>query len=438
MMTHHAARTVHPQRPVVRRGESDYPSPRAGMAVPVERTTAGDRSPWLIAERPPGSDGPAPGTAVQRRGRPANRPLPDQPPRLLDQVRHAIRLRHLSRQTEKAYVAWIRRFILFHRKRHPEMMAEPEITAFLSHLAYRGVSPSTQNQALSALLFLYRQVLRREVAWLEDLVRAKRPRRIPVVLTRDEVQAVMDRLDGTPRIMAMLMYGAGLRLMECCRLRVKDIDFGNRQIVLHAGKGNKDRLTLLPDGLEPELRTHIERVRVQHAADVRRGGGWVELPGALARKYPSAGREWGWQRVFPATRTYWHAPTGQRRRHHLHESVLQRSVRGAIGRAGVAKPAGCHTFRHCFATHLLEDGYDIRTVQELLGHRDLKTTMIYTHVAARGWRGVRSPAERLLHRGTAPPGSDPGKPDPPRDYTGPCNCAGSLTPQQPSQRKGRT
>jgi len=329
---------------------------------------------------------------------------PPTPPRLLDQVRQAIRVRHFSRETEKAYVGWVRRFILFHRKRHPEMLSEPEITGFLSSLAVdRHVSASTQNQALSALLFLYREVLRREVAWLEDLVRAKRPRRIPVVLSRDEVHAVLSRLAGTPRLMATLMYGSGLRLMECARLRVKDIDFTSHQIVVRSGKGNKDRVTLLPAAVEAALHRHLEQARIQHLADVQAGAGWVEMPDALGRKYPNAGREWGWQWAFPATRTYQHPETGQRRRHHLHESVLQRSVKAAIREAGLVKPAACHTFRHSFATHLLEDGYDIRTVQELLGHKDLSTTMIYTHVVNRGWGAVRSPADRLTIDADATP-----------------------------------
>jgi integron integrase len=361
---------------------------------------------------------------------PRTGPVP--PLRLLDQVRHAIRLRHLSRETEKAYVGWVRRFILFHRKRHPEMLGEPEITAFLSSLALdRKVSASTQNQALSALLFLYREVLRREVAWLEELVRAKRTRRIPVVLSRAEVHSVLSRLAGTPRLMATLIYGSGLRLMECARLRVKDIDFASHQIVVRSGKGNKDRVTLLPGAVEAALNKHLERGRVQHLADVQAGAGWVEMPHALARKYPNAGREWGWQWAFPATRMYRHAETGQRRRHHLHESVLQRYVKAAIREAGLVKPAACHTFRHSFATHLLEDGYDIRTVQELLGHKDLSTTMIYTHVVNRGWGAVRSPVDRL----TIDPGAAPAPPSSPvslhPDYADRHNTASYRPPRPP-------
>ena len=318
-------------------------------------------------------------------------------PRLLDRVREAIRTRHYSRLTEKAYVHWIKRYIFFHNKRHPADMGAPEVTRFLSSLAVEGkVAASTQNQALSALLFLYAQVLEVDLPWMDEIVRAKRPQRLPVVLTRDEVRAVLQRLDGVPRLMGVLLYGAGLRLLECCRLRVKDVDVATNQIVIRDGKGRKDRVTMLPAAIKPALITHIERARTQHQADLRRGAGWVELPGALARKYPNAGREWGWQWVFPATRFYVDGVTGQRRRHHLHESVLQRAVKDAVRAAGIAKPATCHTFRHSFATHLLEDGHDIRTVQELLGHRDVSTTMIYTHVLNRGPAGVRSPADRMF------------------------------------------
>jgi integron integrase len=318
-------------------------------------------------------------------------------PRLLDRVRQALQARHGSRRTEKAYVAWVRRYVLFHGKRHPADMGAAEITQFLSSLATEGnVAASTQNQALSALLFLYRHVLEQELPWLDGVVRAKQAERLPVVLTRDEVRAVLRELEGPPRLMAILLYGAGLRLLECARLRVKDVDFAASQIVVRAGKGDRDRMTMLPGAVKADLARHLEGVRAQHEADVRRGAGWVELPWALARKYPGAGREWAWQWVFPATRLYVDRVTGQRRRHHLHETVLQRAVKEAVRRAGIAKPATCHTFRHSFATHLLEDGHDIRTVQELLGHRDLSTTMIYTHVLNRCPAGVRSPADRML------------------------------------------
>lgn len=312
-------------------------------------------------------------------------------------MRDAVRLRHYSRRTEEAYIAWIRRYILFHGKRHPAEMGAAEITQFLTSLAVqRKVAAATQNQALSALLFLYREVLDREIPWLDSVVHAKRPRRLPVVLTRDEIRAVLDHLIGVPRLMAVLLYGAGLRVLECARMRVKDIDFSSNQIVVRAGKGDRDRMTMLPAAVKTDLARHLEMVRRQHEQDLKHGAGWVELPDALERKYPNAGREWAWQWVFPATRLYVDRLTGQRRRHHLHETVLQHAVRKAVLRAGTPKRATCHTFRHSFATHLLEDGHDIRTVQELLGHRDVSTTMIYTHVLNRGPGAVRSPADRLL------------------------------------------
>jgi integron integrase len=324
-------------------------------------------------------------------------PADPRKPRLLDRVRETLRTRHYSRRTEKAYVAWIRRYIFFHAKRHPAEMGAPEVTRFLTWLAMnRSVAASTQNQALSALLFLYREVLGQDLPWLEDLVRAKRRPYLPVVLTRDEVRAVVGRLDGVPRLMAMLMYGAGLRLLECARLRVKDVGFSTNQLVVRDGKGDKDRVTMLPATIKRDLELHLARVRAQHEADLASGAGWVELPHALTRKYPRAGLDWPWQWVFPATRIYVDRVTGQRRRHHLHESVLQRAVRHAVRLAGITAPATCHTFRHSFATHLLEDGHDIRTVQELLGHNDVSTTMIYTHVLNRGPAAVRSPADRMF------------------------------------------
>ena len=324
---------------------------------------------------------------------------PSEPPkpRLLDRVRATLRLRHYSRRTEATYVAWIRRYIFFHGKRHPVDMGAAEVTSFLSSLAVDGrVAASTQNQALSALLFLYRDVLEIDLPWLDDVVRAKRPERLPIVLTREAVVAVLRRLDGVPRLMASLLYGAGLRLLECCRLRVQDIDFATNQIVVRGGKGDKDRVTMLPTAVKAELARHLQGVRAQHESDLQHGAGWVELPTALARKYPNAGREWVWHWVFPATRPYRDRTTGQWRRHHLHESVLQRVVKDAVRRAGLAKRATPHTLRHSFATHLLEEGRDIRTVQELLGHRDVTTTQIYTHVLNRGPSGVKSPIDTIL------------------------------------------
>ena len=292
----------------------------------------------------------------------------------------------------------IRRFILFHGKRHPAEMGAPEVAQFLSSLAVEGrVAASTQNQALSALLFLYRYVLHQELPWLDDVVRARRPKHLPIVLTRDEVRAVISKMDGTPRLMATLLYCSGLRLLECARLRVQDIDFAMNQSIVRDGKGAKDRVTVLPAVAKEPLSRHLLEVKRQHGADLTCGAGWVELPWALARKYPNAGREWPWQWTFPATRFYFDRATGQRRRHHLHESVLQRAVLNAVRRAGLGKRATPHTFRHSFATHLLEDGRDIRTVQELLGHNDVSTTMIYTHVLNRGPSAVTSPADRVLH-----------------------------------------
>ena len=323
-------------------------------------------------------------------------PAPAAPPRLLDQVRDAIRRRHYSYRTEQSYVDWIKRFIRFSGRRHPRDMGAAEVTAFLSHLASeRNVAASTQNQALAALLFLYRSVLGRDLDWLQNVVRAKRPVRTPVVLSREEVGAVLRHLRGPVWLMAALMYGAGLRLLECARLRVKDVDFSRGEITVRDGKGRKDRVTVLPATLVEPLVQHLARSRRRFDDDVRRGAGYVELPDALMRKYPSAAREWGWQWVFSATRFYVHKETGHRRRHHLHESVVQRSIKQAVRAAGIPKPASAHTLRHSFATHLLERGHDLRTIQELLGHNDVSTTMIYTHVLNRGARGVVSPLDPL-------------------------------------------
>ena len=321
-------------------------------------------------------------------------------PRLLDRVRDELRLRHYSRRTEQAYRHWIVRFLRCHDCRHPRELGAPEVTAFLSHLAVgERVAAATQNQALAALLFLYRNVLGMELPWLADLVRAQRPPRLPVVLTRPEVRSLLDHLHGTPRLIASLLYGAGQRLLECAQLRVKDVDFGNRHVVVRAGKGDRDRVALLPAFAVAPLQAHLARVRRQHEEDLRHGAGWVELPTALDRKYANAGREWPWQWVFPATRTYVEPESGQVRRHHFHESAVQRAVTDAVRAAGIGKRASCHTLRHSFATHLLEDGYDIRTVQRLLGHKDVRTTMLYTHVLQQGPHGVRSPLDKLWSGG---------------------------------------
>ncbi len=318
------------------------------------------------------------------------------PTRLLDQLRLALRSRHYSKRTEQAYSLWVRRFIYFHDLRHPAEMAEPEINAFLTHLAVTGkVSASTQNQALSALLFLYSHVLRRQVGELGGVVRARQASHVPVVLTRDEVRAVLAQLDGESRLLACLMYGTGLRLSECLRLRVQDVDFEQHEITVRAGKGGKDRRTMLPRSLDRPLAVQLERARWVHRRDLADGWGSVTLPGALDRKYPAASTDWRWQWVFPQARRWRNERTGQQGRHHVHASVVQRAVKEAVGRSGVAKQAGCHTLRHSFATHLLESGYDIRTIQELLGHRNVSTTMIYTHVLNSGGYGVRSPIDSL-------------------------------------------
>jgi integron integrase len=320
--------------------------------------------------------------------------MPDAPKPLLDQLRDAIRLKHYSIRTEDAYCNWVKRFILFHHKRHPKDMGAPDIAAFLTHLAVHDtVAASTQNQALSALLFLYREVLRQELAPLSDLIYAKRPQRLPVVLTKAEVQAVLRQAPNEHQLMAKLLYGSGLRLMECVRLRVKDLDFARRQIVVRDGKGMKDRVTMLPDQLIEPLQTHLAQVRQLHTQDLERGDGAVYLPFALERKYPNANKEWGWQYVFPSRTLSTDPRSGVTRRHHVDPSGLQKAVKDAVRAAGLAKPATCHSLRHSFATHLLESGYDIRTVQELLGHADVKTTMIYTHVLNRGGLAVRSPLD---------------------------------------------
>jgi integron integrase len=315
-------------------------------------------------------------------------------PKLLDRVRGAIRLKHYSIRTEQAYSDWIRRFILFHNKRHPSEMAEPEVTEFLTHLAREGkVAASTQNQALSALLFLYKEVLKKEIGSLDQVERAKRPAKLPVVLSRDEVRRLLGELSGTARLMASLLYGSGLRLMECVRLRVKDIDFAYAQVTVRDAKGGKDRVTMLPVELVNSLQKHLAKTGAQHEQDLEDGYGSVHLPFALERKFPGAHREWIWQYVFASSRLATDPRTGKRQRHHIAEGMLQNAVKEAVRKSGLTKPASCHSLRHSFATHLLEKGYDIRTVQELLGHKDVSTTMIYTHVLNKPGLGVKSPLD---------------------------------------------
>jgi integron integrase len=315
-------------------------------------------------------------------------------PKLLDEIRSFMRTRRYSLRTEQAYLDWIRRFILFHAKRHPTDMAEEEITAFLTDLATHGhVSVSTQNQALSALLFLYQQFLGRKLGRLDGALRASRPRRVPAVLTREEVCILLAHVAPPYRLIADLIYGSGLRLLEALRLRVKDIDFGYGRIIVRDGKGLKDRVTMLPGRLRRALREHLMHVKTMHERDVALGFGEVYLPDALERKYPRAARSWAWQYVFPAAKRSEDPVTGRIRRHHVLEKSLQNAIKNAVHAAGIEKPASCHTLRHSFATHLLENGYDIRTVQELLGHKDVSTTMIYTHVLNRPGIGVKSPLD---------------------------------------------
>ena len=316
------------------------------------------------------------------------------PPRLLDRVRETIRRLHYSDRTEETYVHWIRRFIHFAGMRHPALLGAAEVTAFLNDLAGpRNVAAATQNQALSALLFLYKQVLEQPLPWLESLDRAKRPVRVPAVLTRDEVRRLLAGMRGSKWLMASLLYGAGLRLRECLKLRVKDVDFGYRQILVRDGKGAKDRVTMLPASVIAPLGAHLERVKRLHERDLAGGHGEVALPHALALKYPRAPREWAWKFVFPSHKLSVDPRSGAVRRHHVYENFLIRGVKDAARAAGIAKHVTCHTLRHSFATHLLESGYDIRTVQELLGHADVSTTMVYTHVLNKGGRGVASPLD---------------------------------------------
>jgi len=320
--------------------------------------------------------------------------VPNPKARLLDQAREVIRLKHYSIRTEEAYVQWIKRYVIFHGKRHPKEMGAREIEAFLTDLAVqRKVSASTQNQALNALVFLYREVLHLELGEF-SAVRAKRPNRLPVVLTKAETAKLLAAMKpGTIGLMARLLYGTGMRLMECIRLRVKDLLFEENQIVVRDGKGSKDRVTMLPASVKTELEAHLERVKLLHQSDLTAGGGEVYLPYALARKYPQAPKEWGWQYVFPALNLSRDPRSGKMRRHHASETSLQRAVKEALRLAGIVKPASCHSLRHSFATRLLESGYDIRTVQELLGHKDVATTQIYTHVMQKPGLGVRSPLD---------------------------------------------
>ena len=323
--------------------------------------------------------------------------LPDTPhsPKLIEQVVARLRVKHYSLRTEKVYVDWIKRYIWFHGKRHPQEMGAVEVEAFLSHLAVeRSVAASTQNQAKSALLFLYKEVLQIELPWLDNITQAKAPKRLPVVMTEKEVQSVLARMDGSVWLIASLLYGSGLRIMECLRLRVKDVDFARCEILVREGKGFKDRVTILPSSLVQMLKQHLERVKVLHGEDLTKGFGDVYMPMALEKKYPSAGKSWGWQYIFPSRNFSTDPRSGVVRRHHADEKAIQRSMKKAVTAAGITKLATPHTLRHSFATHLLQSGYDIRTVQELLGHSDVSTTMIYTHVLNKGGKGVISPLDR--------------------------------------------
>ncbi len=324
-----------------------------------------------------------------------NTPSKSTPPKLLDQVRDKIRVKHYSIRTETQYLHWIKRFIFFHGKQHPRDLGAAEVESFLSHLATEGnVSASTQNQALSALLFLYREVMGIVLPWMDTMVRAKKPQRLPVVLNRSEVALVLERMDGVYGLMARLLYGTGMRLMECCRLRVKDVDFGQLEILIREGKGAKDRVTMLPSTLILPLQEHLAKRRRLYEDDFAKGMAEVFLPDALARKYPKAANEWAWQYIFPSGSYSVDPRSGNERRHHIDEKLLQRAMKRAVTASGIVKLATPHTLRHSFATHLLQNGYDIRTVQELLGHSDVSTTMIYTHVLNKGGRGVVSPLDR--------------------------------------------
>ena len=316
------------------------------------------------------------------------------PQKLLDRVRETIRTKHYSFRTEQTYVEWIKRFILFHKKRHPKEMGVDEVQAYITYLATeRTVAASTQNQALSAILFLYKYVLQKEIVFPSDIIRASKPERLPTVLSHAEAMSIIGRMNSIPQLITKLLYGSGLRIMECMRLRVKDLDYQNHQLIVRDGKGENDRVTILPDSLIPDLKMHLETVRAIHQMDLKEGFGEVFLPYALARKFPNAPREFAWQYVFPASARSVDPVSKRARRHHLDVSVAQKAIRHAAQLAGINKPVTPHTFRHSFATHLLQNGYDIRTVQELLGHKDVKTTMIYTHVLQRGGLAVKSPLD---------------------------------------------
>jgi len=324
------------------------------------------------------------------------KPFPESHSAMFDRLRAALRARHYARRTEQAYGHWITRFTHFHHGRHPVEMAEPEINAFLTHLAVKEqVSASTRTQALAAVLFLYRHVMGRKVDDLDEIIRARKPTRLPVVMTREEVKAVLANLSGDKWLVGSLLYGSGLRLMECLRLRVQDIDFSRNEILVRDGKGAKDRMTMLPESVKAPLQAQLKRVKAIHERDISDGWGCVQMPDALDRKYPNAPKDWRWQWVFPQENRWINPKTKEQGRHHIDESLVQKAVRDAVAKAGLTKRATCHTFRHAFATHLLEGGYDIRTVQELLGHSDVKTTMVYIHVLNRGPAGVRSPVDGL-------------------------------------------
>jgi integron integrase len=381
-------RTSEPMRPFLQN--------RAGRTAGAIALPATSPQPPDVASPPPGTIPTRRPVSVSGPGHPTTVHPACRQPKLLDRLAEALRARHYSPRTEQSYRHWVKRFIFFHNVRHPAEMAENEINAFLTHLAVREkVSASTQNQALSALLFMYRHVLGREVGNLGDVIRARTPRHLPIVMTREEVKAVLRCLDGSKWVMASLMYGAGLRLMECLRLRVQDIEFARNEILIRDGKGAKDRVTMLPESIKITLQDHLRVVKAVHEQDLRDGWGRAQMPHALDRKYPGAAAEWRWQWVFPQEHRWRNPQTREEGRHHIDESLVQRAVKDAVRRAGIVKRATCHTFRHAFATHLLEAGYDIRTAQELLGHEDVRTTMIYTHVLNRGGRGVRSPADTL-------------------------------------------